>query len=49
MRKWREWSQGNEGIDGEIQQLFKNQSADDEIADIMSVTKGRSQIIKMEI
>ena len=39
MRKWREGSQGNEGIDEEIQQLFKKSSTDDEIADIMSVTK----------
>ena len=39
IRQWREWSQGNEGMDGEIHQLFKNPSADQEIADIMSLTK----------
>ena len=39
VREWQEWSQGNEGTDVAIQELYQNPSADDKILDITSLTK----------
>ena len=39
VREWQQWSQGNEGTDAAIQELYQNPSANEKIVDITSVTK----------
>ena len=39
VREWQEWSQGNEGTDAAIEELYQNPSVDEKILDITSLTK----------
>ena len=39
VREWQQWSQGNEGTDATIQELYQNPSAEEKIVDITSATK----------
>ena len=38
VREWQQWSQGNEGTDAAIRELYQNPSAVEKIVDIPSVT-----------